>query len=418
MIRYPQTVKRLPIAFLFRRCRVVCLLVLCLSQARVCVGQGHGPTRVEVSPAIEREVAPTARLVGTVRPRLRTTVAAAVAGIVEKLEIDDGDVVVAGQVLGRLRDATYKYAHAEAAARVAELTAAQAVSAAELRKAEFEHRRTERLHEQGRSTEKERSDALREFQAARSRVAQADGAAAAAKAVAALLAYELARTEIQAPVAGVIVARHTQVGAWLDRGGDVVDMVDLSTVRVRVSVPEAYVSFCAVGAEVLVTVDALRRDFSGRVGRVIPDADKQARTFPVDVDIPNPAGELMPGMFVRASVPCGRRARRVLVPKDAVVLRGDVPMVFVVRTAGDGQMAEMLPVRIISEMVDYHALEASGLSAGDLVVVRGNEFMPGPGPVKSIPHAEADGSHTKEPPPGSSRGAEGSGGISSSARQG
>jgi len=395
-------IERLPTAFLFRQCRAACLLILCLSQARVCLGQGHGPSSVEVLAAVEREVAPTARLVGTVRPRLRTTVAAAVDGIVAELAVDDGDVVAAGQVLCRLQSETHRYAHAEAVARVAEWVAAQAAAAAELRKTEFEHRRTERLHEQGRSTDKERSDAMADYQAARSRVAQADGALNAAKAAADRLAYDLSRTEVKAPVAGVIVARHTQVGAWLDRGGDVVELIDLSTVRVRVSVPEAYVSFCAVGVEVLVTVDALRRDFSGHVGRVIPDADEQARTFPVDVDIANPEGKLMPGMFVRVSVPSGPKARRVLVPKDAIVLRGGVPMIFVVRTAGEAQMADMLPVRIISEILDYQALEAAGLSAGDSVVVRGNEFMPGHGPVIVKPHPEADALSSKKPPPPSS----------------
>lgn len=401
MMLCSQMNKRRSAMFLFRLGGAACFLGLCMSLPEVCLGQGHGPSRVEVLPAIGRSVAPTARLVGTARPQLRTTVAAAVEGIVAELAVEDGDVVQAGQVLCRLRGVTHRHAHAEAVARVAELTAGQAVSAAELRKAEFQHERTERLYEQGRSTDKERSDALADYEAARSRVAQADGAILAAKAVADRLAYEVDCTTTRAPVAGVIVARHTQVGAWLARGGEVVDMIDLSTVRVRVSVPEAYVSFCVVGAEVRVTVDALERDFSGRIGRVIPDADENARTFPVDVDIANPDGKLMPGMFVRVSAPCGPEAQRVLVPKDAVVLRGDVPMIFVVRTKGETQMAEMLPVRIVSEMLDYLALDAVGLTAGDSVVVRGNEFMPGPGPVTASPHRGTDGSTSEELKPDS-----------------
>ncbi len=303
-------------------------------------------------------------------------------------------------------------------ARVAELTAAQAASTAELRKAEFEHGRTERLYEQGRSTDKERSDAKADYQATRSRVAEADSALVAAKAVADRLAYELGRTEIQAPAAGVIVARHTQVGAWLDRGGDVVEMIDLSTVRVRVSVPEAHVSFCSVGSEVLVTVDALGRDFSGRIGRVIPDADEQARTFPVDVDIANPDRKLMSGMFVRVSVPSGPTVQRILAPKDAVVLRGGVPIVFVVRTAGKGRMAEMLPVRIVSEVLGYQAVESPGLAAGDSVVVRGNEFMRGPGPVIAVPHIKTDVSAVKKSSRDTHSGENASGGKASSAPKG
>lgn len=356
-------------------------LVLGLISARLSLAQGHGPNRVEVVAAIQRDVAPTIRLVGTVRPRRMATVTAEVAGQVASLPVDDGDFVTAGDVLCRLRDAPRRFVHAEAVARVAGLEASLLVSEAELRKAAYEKDRMQRLWKENRSSDKERNDTLANFDAATARRDQARFAVDAQRLVADRLADDLARTIIRAPFDGHIIAKQTEIGSWVEQGGGVVDLMDLSVVRVRVDVPESYIAFCRIGAAASVMVEALNEDFSGRISRVIPNADPRARTFPVDIDIPNKDGKLKGGMFVRAAVPSGPRARRLLIPKDAVVMRGPLPMVFVVRRSEQGQMAELLPVDVLSEVMDYVAVKVPGLSAGEWVIVRGNERMRGPGPV-------------------------------------
>lgn len=353
--------------------------------ARPSFAQGHGPSRVEALPVVEREVAPTIPLVGTVRPQLRATVASEVAGRVARLPVDEGAFVSEGDLLCKLRDAPRRFEHEEAAARLSELKAALATAEAELKKAEFEKQRIDGLWKLQRSTDKEYNDTLQDYLAAKGRKERARFAAASQAAVVKRLADALACTEILAPFDGYVVAKHTEVGAWISEGGDVMDMLDLSTVRIRVGVPEASIDFCAVGASAFVTVDALGREFRGHISRVIPDADAQARTFPVDIDIPNPAGHLKAGMFVRAHVPSGPAAKRLLVPKDAVLMRGPMSIVYVVRSAESGQTAEVLPVKIVAEVMDHVAVEARGLSAGDLVIVRGNEYLRGPGPVIAVP---------------------------------
>lgn len=343
--------------------------------------QGRGPNRVEVVAAIQREVAPTIGLVGTVRPQRMATVTAEVSGQVESLPVDDGDLVSTGDVLCKLRDAPRRFAHDEAVARLSGLEAALAVSEAELRKAKFEKERTERLWKENRSADKERNDTLADFDAATARRNQARFAIDAQRSVVDRLADDLAQTVIRAPFDGYVVAKKTEIGSWVDEGGGVVDLMDLSVVRVRVDVPESYVAFCQPGAVASATVEALDEAFPGRISRVIPNADERARTFPVDIDIPNKSGKLKGGMFVRAVVPSGPRASRLLIPKDAVVMQGPLPMVYIVRRSEKGQTAEMAPVNVISEVMDYVAVKVPGLSAGDWVIVRGNEQMRGPGPV-------------------------------------
>lgn len=368
-------------------------------------GQGGGPTQVQVAEVRVVDVGPTISLVGTVRPRLRTTVASEVSGLLAELPIDDGDRVEKGQTLARLRSVPRKLALKQATARLHELEQTLAERQAELDKAEFEAHRLAGLWEERRCTEKEYRDAGADHRAALGRVKQAEHAVGAQQAAVDLLKDELERSEIRAPCAGVIVRRMSEIGSWVEQGGAIAELIDLSVARVRVDVPEDSVAFCGVGDDAPVTVQALKRTFSGKIGRVIPDADQQARTFPVDIDVINEDGALKSGMFVHAAVPSGPSGPRSVVPKDAVVIRGSRRLAFVVRTAENGAMATPVGVTIVSELAgplaDHVAVDAPELSPGDEVVIRGNEYMFGPTPVvvlrPAAPPSEAQAQPTNRP---------------------
>lgn len=338
------------------------------------------------------------RLVGTIRPRLRSVIAAEVSGLVAELPVDIGDEVRRGQVVCKLRNVTRVAEHAEAVSRLAELKAALEEANAMLDKAAFESQRMTALWEEKRATEKEYTDARADHRAAEGRAHQAEYALQAQKAVVEVLADRLSQTEIRAPLESVIVTKRTEVGAWVEQGGEIVELVDLTVVRARVNVPEAIIGHCKVGCDALVRVDALKSDYAAKISRVVPDADERARTFPVEVDVENPSRELRAGMFVSVAMPSGPSGKRLVVPKDAVVVRGAGRTLFVVKEGEKGATAMPVAVSIISEVRDRLAVEASGLSAGDRVVIRGNEYMFSPGPVIVVSDSAAvpeDGGATK-----------------------
>jgi RND family efflux transporter MFP subunit len=339
------------------------------------------PTKVEVATVEERDVAPTIRLVGTVRPQLRSTVASEVAGLVAELPAAEGSAVKRGQKLCQLRDNQRRFALDEAKASLAEMTDVIEERAAMRSKAEFEARRMDDLSKQERSTSKENNDAAADFAAADGRHKQALHAVEAQKARVQRMEDDLARMEILAPFDGFVVMKRTEVGSWVEQGGAIADMVDISTVRVRVSVPEQSAPFCQAGDVADVFIDALRKNFTGKIARRIPDADMQARTFPVEIDIANPKGELLAGMFAQAAVPSAARQKMLVVPKDAIVLREPMRTIFVVRDVDNKTIAQPLTVEVIAEVADHVAVRATGLTAGDRVVTRGNEYMFGPTPV-------------------------------------
>jgi multidrug efflux pump subunit AcrA (membrane-fusion protein) len=178
-----------------------------------------------------------------------------------------------------------------------------------------------------------------------------------------------------------------------------------------VNSPERYVAQVEQarldGIEVPVEFEALPGRYSGRVKAIIPQANPQARTFPVIVLVPNPDGLIRAGMSARVLAQLGDPVPTVLVPKDALVLRSGRTFVF--RTvpmqappgvgapgggapgdAGSGAGApgaapaapEDPPLSGVEEVEvevgnGYGAWQVvrGGIRAGDQVVVRGNEGL-------------------------------------------
>lgn len=396
--------------------------------------QGRGPMPVEVAAVIERDIPPTLEVVGTIQPDRSAVVATEIAGLVASFEAEEGDFLEPGAVICRIDPTVARLKHEEAVAalraleaRLAELEAgvrqeerdrlAALVeeAGAIVRKWEYEHNRINRLAERGQSSEKEQHDVELEYHAARERLAQARAQheqakngtrpevlararqeVAAQQARVAMLQRDLDKTEIRAPFAGALVVKRTEVGEWIDEGGAVCELVALDVVRVRLDVPERAIPFARGGASATVVVDTLGRNLKAPIRRVIPQANSSARTFPVEIDLENADHALLPGMFVRARVPAGHTAKRLMVSKDALVTQGTRHTIYVIRQGDDGAaMAVPVAVSIGIELGGLVAIEGEGLKPRDQVVVRANERLRGSTPVTPVPRGELTGNAGK-----------------------
>ena len=188
------------------------------------------------------------------------------------------------------------------------------------------------------------------------------------------LAYRIDQKSVPAPFDGYVAEEHTEIGQWVQPGGPVVTLVDISRVRVTVDVPERYAVKLVPDAWVKVAITSLPGDpRQGKIDVMLPRGNAMTRTFPVRVLIDNPDGAVKAGMEAVATFDLSDRFLALLVPKDAVVTAGDRSLVYRV---ADGK-AFPVPVRIEG----YHGAMAavSGqLAVGEQVVVRGNErLMPG-----------------------------------------
>lgn len=409
-----------------RQSIICCLSVLLATRG---VDAQMPVTRVVVGAAKMIDAPATQTLVGTVYASRISVVASEMAGIVDEIPIRQGDRVEAGGLLCKLDDESLSYRLAEERAELETLRARHEELLAGTRKEEltrlralrdevvadydrwkFEMDRITQLYEGHDANEKEFKDTRSEYRAAERRkiaadaryaeavagprqetIAQAAYAVVAQEAVANRIASELRKTAILAPFTGYVTKRYTEVGEWIQAGGDVVQLADLTTALVRADAPEAILPYLEIGAPARVWIDALGRSFPGTIKHVIPAADLRARTFPVDVEVDNTEGVLAGGQFARVTVPAGVHEQVVGVPKDAIVERDNVTYVGVVVPDHRGGQAGMLvPVTRGADVRDWVTITSGNVAPGQRVIIRGNErLLPFPTPVEIV---TADGS--------------------------
>lgn len=286
---------------------------------------------------VERHEHPTyEEVVGSVQSRQRTEIGPKLSARVEAIQVVPGSVVAAGDLLVQLDDR-------EVQASVDQATAT-------LEQAENDLGRFTRLLEEESVTQAE-FDAVQ----ARQRVARA-----ALEAAETMLAY----TRIVAPFDGVVTHKRAEVGDLALPGRPLVVLEDPNALRFDADVPEGLIATLSLGTELSVSVAAVANPLPGRISEIAPAADPQSRTFRVKLDLP-PTDGLRLGQFGRMSVPVkGRPA--LTVPLSALVVRGQMEMVFVVQ---DGK-ARMRLVKTGKDLGDNVEL-LSGVDEGDTVVVDG-----------------------------------------------
>jgi HlyD family secretion protein len=181
--------------------------------------------------------------------------------------------------------------------------------------------------------------------------------------------------------AGYVTAEHTEVGAWVKQGDPVAEVAALDEVEVVAQAVEHYVPHIRTGMTVSVEIPALAgQPITGVVSAVVPQADVQARTFPVKVRVKNELSDDGPlvksGMFARVMLPTGRRQKATLVLKDALVLGGPQPLVFTVDAAPNAKQGKVSAVPVqLGTSIGSLIQVTGGLRPGQLVVVQGNERL-------------------------------------------
>jgi RND family efflux transporter MFP subunit len=353
--------------------RIVLLLIAAFChffvvQISASQAQEKGPPAalVKVAEVTQVEIAPQVQLIGTAQPKLTSIVASDIEGLVEKFDVSEGDVVKKGAVLARLEDSLLKI----------ELKGAEANKAdteAQLRRARSDLERSSKLLATETIADKQYTDDLAEVQSLEARV---DRLGAEIQHI----QDSIAKKVILAPFSGFIVKEHTEVGQWVDKGGPIVTLADLSIIEILVEVPERYVPKLVLGGSAQVKVDALNPEkFTGKIVSIIPVGDSASRTFPVKVAIDNTDNHIKGGMLCRVSLSTGKPSSVLAVPKDAVVNMGQSHLVYVVQEG----VAKPLPV-LLGNASDSMIEIKGAIEPGMQVVTRGNERLRPGQPVKII----------------------------------
>jgi len=154
-------------------------------------------------------------------------------------------------------------------------------------------------------------------------------------------------------------------------GSPLLRIADLDTLYFEAEVPETEIENISARQPVAVTIDALKgKRFRGWVATVVPKATPASRNIVTKIRVENPSRVILPGMFARGEIVVEERANAVVVPKEAVIVRGGRARVFAV----EGDKVDERPVEMGISNADWAEI-LYGVSPGERVIVMGQQAL-------------------------------------------
>ncbi len=174
--------------------------------------------------------------------------------------------------------------------------------------------------------------------------------------------------EVLSPVSGHVVAKAVTAGMFVEPGMSLYTIADLSTVWLNVELYQHEIPDVRVGQKAAARFGQIReKEFNGEVTFIFPTLNRATRSVTARIEIPNPDGELKPGMFGEARIASGGK-HRLSVPVNAVLNTGTREIAFV---ALDGDLIEARIVRT-GYRNDEFVEVLDGLHAGERIISSAN----------------------------------------------
>ncbi len=279
---------------------------------------------------------------GTIEEASGAALSFASAGTIRRIYVGEGQTVRQGQLIAELDPTTLQNAYT--------------ISKTSLEQAQDTYNRMKELHDAG---------SLPEMQ-----WIAIENQLKSAKAQEAMARKSLNDTKLYAPFSGYISAKEAEIGQNTSPGMPVVKLVNIGSVKVKISVPEDDVQRIQKGSSMKIVVPALgNREFSGRVTERGVSADPRSRTYEIKATILNYDSQLLPGMICQAFTNYMQGTTGVFLPAHLVQLDSD-NKTFVWVVNGDKAVKREI---VISGETAQGAQVGGGLSAGDKLIVAGQQ---------------------------------------------
>ncbi len=364
----------------------VALAALLLIVLAVLATRG-GPVAVEIVPVSTMAPSQTDAVLtasGYLVAQRKAAVASKGTGRLESLEVEEGDRVLAGQIIARLEHADVEAALAEARARTDLAKAGLAQAKADLYEVELNYHRLKTLVGDSTIARADFDAADARYRRAVAAVRSAEAGIRSAEATVALAEVQVENTNIRAPFDGTVLTKNADVGEIVapfasssSARGAVASIADMASLMVEVDVSESSIEKIRPGMPCEVVLDAVPdRRYRAEVHKIVPTVDRARATILTRVRFVDRDDRILPDMsakvtFLTRPALSGEAARpRTVVKPAAVVDRGGRKVAFVVR---EDRVAET-PVDLggpMGEMVEV----LRGLSPGDRVVLNPPESL-------------------------------------------
>ena len=296
--------------------------------------------KVKIETVEESNVASILNYVGTIEEKTSTALSVSSLGTLEKIYVSEGDQVTRGQLLAKLDPSLAQ----------SMLDAAEAT----LKQAQDGYDRLKSIHDKGSLPEIQWIDIETKLQQAQS-------------------SYNIAKENLDncylyAPVSGIVGKKLAEAGEYSIAGKAILTILDIRSVKVRFSVPENEISAIPSDCKSTTIVTALNnKKFKGENLVKSVSSNLISHAYPVNIILPNPKKELLPGMVCMVELHPDIKSMGVVIPINIIQVNADgqkfvwcekggvAKRIFVTTGEAKGNGVEII----------------SGLSAGDRIITEG-----------------------------------------------
>ncbi len=275
---------------------VITMTTLWACQSGSQPAENNSAVRVKVEKIDKSDESGMLEYVGIIGEKSSAALGFPTLGTLEKIYVEEGDFVSKGQLLAKL-----------------DLTSAQGMAdgaEATLKQAQDAYTRLKSIHDKGSLPEIQMVEIETKLQQAQS-------------------SYNIAKKNLQncylyAPSAGVIGKITSQDGENAIIGKSVLTLLDISSVKIKISVPENEISLIPAECRSRITISALGgRNFESQGIEKSVSANVVSHTYPANIPLPNPKRELLPGMVCKVEISTGGSPGELRVPINVVQTMAD-----------------------------------------------------------------------------------------------
>ena len=285
-----------------------------------------------------QEVAFPSTFSGTFEPNLETKLSAELQGKINAVFVDVGDFVQKGQPLIQLDNSLLKLQLEGIEVQIEGL--------------ELDAKRYTILT---------KADAIQGVQLEKTLLALK-----AAKIQKATLAEQIQKTNIKAPFSGVVTAKLTEQGAFAAPGIPLLQITDIAVLKFTINIPETDLALFQIGKSYTITPDVMQNELINGKMYMVGSKANAGNSYAIQFKINNTDLSLKAGMFGKVIVKNNRSAKGIFIPSSAIIGSATNPQVYVVKN-GKAIKQDVL----IQSTLQNQVLLASGIVAGDVIVVNG-----------------------------------------------
>ena len=285
-----------------------------------------------------QEVAFPSTFSGTFEPNLETKLSAELQGKINAVFVDVGDFVQKGQPLIQLDNSLLKLQLEGIEVQIEGL--------------ELDVKRYTILT---------KADAIQGVQLEKTLLALK-----AAKIQKATLAEQIQKTNIKAPFSGVVTAKLTEQGAFAAPGLPLLQITDIAVLKFTINIPETDLALFQIGKSYTITPDVMQNELINGKMYMVGSKANAGNSYAIQFKINNTDLSLKAGMFGKVIVKNNRSAKGIVIPSSAIIGSATNPQVYVVKN-GKAIKQDVL----IQSTLQNQVLLASGIVAGDVIVVNG-----------------------------------------------